>query len=151
HEEGRIRELVVWPEGAGQRWFPRDSTVHHILPIGFATNFLIKGMAGMSVGMLQHILSASPASRLYLLVNEINQNIEESRLDTPLRLSHFFAQVREEVGAAARLTESLNYSTTALVATFRYFSNNPEEAQAFGRVGGQVADQEAIANRAYSG
>lgn len=151
HEKGRIRELVIWPEVAGQHGFPRDSTVHHIHPIGFAANFLIKGRAAITVGMLQHIFSAAPASRLELIVNEINQNIEEYRLDTPLRLSHFFAQVREEVGAAARLTESLNYSPTALVATFRYFSNNPEEARAFGRVGGQVADQEAIANRAYSG
>ncbi|NZA27680.1 hypothetical protein H0E84_14965 [Luteimonas sp. SJ-92] len=99
--------------------------------------------------MLQQIFTTAPVDRLRSIVEEVNQNIEDYKLDSPLRLSHFFSQVREEVGNSASFTESLNYSPSGLIATFSYFARNSQEAQTYGRANGRSADEEAIANRAY--
>ncbi|MCD7099395.1 hypothetical protein [Stenotrophomonas sp. MMGLT7] len=89
-------------------------------------------------------------AKLQSFVDEINENIEGYKLDTNLRLSHFFAQVREEAGANARTVENLDYSPEGLKGTFSYFRRNPSEAELYGRTSAHSADQEAIANRAYS-
>jgi predicted chitinase len=36
------------------------------------------------------------------------------RLDTPLRLSHFFAQIRQEVGLSLKTEENFTYSVSGL-------------------------------------
>ena len=86
-------------------------------------------------------------------VDSVVKVIEQYRmkfgLNTDLRLGHFLAQVREEVGSEFKvLRENLNYRSDALRKTF---GNRFTEAQAreYGR-GVNSANQEMIANIAYA-
>lgn len=58
--------------------------------------------------------------------------------------------MRQEAGGSARLLEGFNYSVRGLIATYRYFRENPEEAERFGRTEELPADQVAIANLALA-
>lgn len=72
-------------------------------------------------------------------------------LNTNLRVAHFLAQVREEVGPKLKaIEENLNYSEKALISIFRVFRNNPELAEMYGRDEDSVADPVKIANFAYA-
>lgn len=85
-------------------------------------------------------------------VDSVVKVIEQYRmnfgLNTDLRLGHFLAQVREEVGTEFKvLRENLNYKSEALPKIFgKRFSN--AQAIEYGR-GINPANQEAIANLAY--
>ena len=86
-------------------------------------------------------------------VAEVVSIIEKYRdkfgLNTDLRLGHFLAQVREEVGSEFKvLRENLNYRSDALR---KIFGNRFTEVQAreYGR-GVNSANQEMIANIAYA-
>ena len=86
-------------------------------------------------------------------VDEVVEVIEKYRmkfgLNTNLRLAHFLAQVREEVGPEFKvLRENLNYHEDALQRVFgKRFTD--EQAEAYGRDEKDKANQEAIANLAY--
>ena len=83
------------------------------------------------------------------VVSAIDQYKDKFGLNTDLRLGHFLAQVREEVGSEFKvLRENLNYRSDALRKTF---GNRFTEAQAreYGR-GVNSANQEMIANIAYA-
>ena len=83
------------------------------------------------------------------VVSVIDQYKDKFGLNTDLRLGHFLAQVREEVGSEFKvLRENLNYRSDALRKTF---GNRFTEAQAreYGR-GVNSANQEMIANIAYA-
>lgn len=99
--------------------------------------------------MLAKVWPDADADRLQQFAEALDGKLEEYNLNTPERLSHFFAQVRVETGPSLRLRESMNYDAAGLKKTFSYFRNHPEEAERYGRKPGQAADQEAIANRAY--
>lgn len=86
-------------------------------------------------------------------VAEIVSIIEKYRdkfgLNTDLRLAMFLAQVREEIGSEFKVVrENLNYSSTALMKTYKAF--NSKLANEYGRSGGKKADQVVIANIAYA-
>ena len=71
-------------------------------------------------------------------------------INTNIRLAHFLAQVREEVGEEFKpISENLNYSNLALKNLFKTFKDNPELAEKHGR-NTQPANQEMIANIAYA-
>ena len=82
------------------------------------------------------------------VVSVIDQYKDKFGLNTDLRLGHFLAQVREEVGSEFKvLRENLNYKSEALPKIFgKRFSK--EQAIEYGR-GTNPANQEAIANLAY--
>lgn len=86
------------------------------------------------------------------VANIIDKHRNKFGLNTELRLKHFLAQVREEVGPNFEVKrENLNYSEEALIKTFKVFKDNPELADRFGRdEDTPVANQEAIANLAYA-
>ncbi|EPC4028648.1 glycoside hydrolase family 19 protein, partial [Aeromonas salmonicida] len=88
------------------------------------------------------------------IAEQINENAIEYKLDTTLRLSHFFAQVRQEAGAKCRVEEDFTYSSSGLIDLFSYFSINRSEAELYGYKNGvkyvSRENQEAIANRAYA-
>ena len=73
-------------------------------------------------------------------------------LDTNLRLAHFLAQVREEIGPEFKvIRENLNYKEEALL---KMWPNRitVEDAEKYGRDENTVrANQQAIANLVYSG
>src|SRR5574344_881912 len=73
-------------------------------------------------------------------------------VNTNLRLAHFLAQVREEIGDNFEpKAESLNYTEDALIKTFKVFKDKPELADMYGRdEDTPKANQEAIANLAYA-
>lgn len=73
-------------------------------------------------------------------------------LDTNLRLAHFLAQVREEIGPEFKvIRENLNYKEEALL---KMWPNRitVEDAEKYGRDENTIrANQQAIANLVYSG
>ena len=83
-------------------------------------------------------------------VVEILEKYKNFGINTNLRLAHFLAQVREEIGEEFKpISENLNYSNTALKNLFKVFKDKPELADKYGR-NTQPADQEMIANIAYA-
>lgn len=83
-------------------------------------------------------------------VAEILEKYKNFGINTNLRLAHFLAQVREEIGEEFKpISENLNYSNTALKNLFEVFKQKPELADKYGR-NIQPANQEMIANIAYA-
>jgi predicted chitinase len=122
---------------------------------------------------LKKIFPAGSEAHLGRIADELNTDLEKYKLDTPLRRAHFFAQVRQEAGAAlSAKQECLNYRPEVLIDKFGYFKKRPEEAQLDGRLeelrpiegaitgknssGGvkkrviRPADQVTIANKVYA-
>ena len=89
-------------------------------------------------------------------IDEVVSIIEKYRmkfgLNTDLRIAHFLAQAREEIGSNFKpISENLNYSSTSLPKIFvSTFGRNKELANTYGRTKYQKANQEMIANIAYA-
>ena len=89
---------------------------------------------------------------------ELNTDLPQYGLDSPLRCAHFCAQVMQEAGPALEAkSESLNYSPAALQANFSYYRDHPAEAAQDGyskdpETGKIVkpANQEQIADKVYA-
>ncbi|MBN3495506.1 peptidoglycan-binding protein [Vibrio neptunius] len=67
--------------------------------------------------MLQAVyprVSSSKQNLLQGIVDELNDHIEFYKLDTPLRRTHFFAQIMQETGPTLNMAEYTNYRTTVL-------------------------------------
>jgi predicted chitinase len=92
----------------------------------------------------------APLGRLAEMAKEVDLLVVSGRLDTRERLIHFLAQMRQEAGSSARLVEGFNYNVRGLIATYRYYRDNPEDAERFGRTEEHPADQVAIANLALA-
>ncbi|RDY67854.1 hypothetical protein DX912_08070 [Lysobacter soli] len=156
-EEPRGEKLPWWEDvAAGVEGFPANSRVWHFHAGGVVGNL---SRAAVTLEMLKKVFDArfdtaeamrAFEEKLWSFADEINRNLDAYKLNSNLRLSHFFAQVREEAGASARTVEILDYTPGALVANFSYFRRRPAEAEMYGRTAAHPADQEAIANRAYS-
>ncbi len=111
----------------------------------------------ITVDQLKKIFPSADDNYLKSVADELNTNLSKYKLDTILRRAHFFAQVREEAGAALKANEeNLNYKLSAL-SPFKYYRKHPEEAKKHARIDDprnkkkplQLANQEAIANHAY--
>lgn len=72
-------------------------------------------------------------------------------INTPLRMSHFLAQIDHESAGLTKLVENLNYSVQGLLATFSRNRITQAQAMNLGRIQGRPANQEAIANIIYGG
>jgi putative chitinase len=121
------------------------------------------GSAGVAAGVsisasqLQAIFPKAQASYLQQVANDLNPRLAACGLNTPLRLAHFFAQIREEAGPAMQATvENLNYSPDALKSLFSYYKQHPDEATQDGYAkdaSGKIvrgANQQTIANKIYA-
>lgn len=85
------------------------------------------------------------------IADMINRYGTRFGVNTPLRVAHFLAQVREEVGPILEpVSENLNYSANVLPKVFRAFRDAPELAERYGRTDVHSADKEMIANIAYA-
>ena len=84
-------------------------------------------------------------------VAEILEKYSNFGINTNLRLAHFLAQVREEVGAELKpISENLNYTEEGLKKTFKVFRDNPQLAEKYGKdEDTPKADPVKIANYAY--
>jgi putative chitinase len=72
-------------------------------------------------------------------------------IDTIREVASFLANINVESAGLTRLTESLNYSTEALIAKFGRHRISIEDARRYGRNAAHPADQEALANILYGG
>ena len=97
---------------------------------------------------------------LQKIADELNTDLAKYKLDTPLRKAHFFGQIRQESGPAAKgVEESFSYSCAALKDIFGYYARNHKEADIDGYVihtfpnGRKVVSRRAnamvIANKVY--
>ncbi|MBB5459700.1 chitinase [Paraburkholderia sp. Cpub6] len=148
-EQKRIEKLVWWDEvKAGLTGFP-TSDVFHIHPIGLVGNFA-RQPGKITVAMLQRIFTEASTNQLQVVVNELNPRLGDYKLDSRLRLSHFFAQIRQEAGTSLNTSENLNYRSFILSQKFSYFASHPDEAELYGKTASHPAQPEPIANRAYA-
>lgn len=157
-EKERIENLSWWQAAAPSLGMPLGAKVWSLHPVSLVGNFNRK--INITVGMLrlvfEGLLDSNEAEELLNeMSKQLNAQGEQYKLDTPLRLSHFFAQVRQEIGARCNVVEDLTYSTLGLQNTFRYFRMNSDEADLYGYTGNvkyvSEKNQIAIANRAYAG
>lgn len=100
--------------------------------------------------MLEILFPKTDKTDLNYVADLINNRLTSFGLNTPLRVAHFLAQVREEIGAEFKpISENLNYSEEALPKIFSKFRGN-DLANLYGRNKEHEANQEMIANIAYS-
>lgn len=150
HEQERIDNSVFWDELGGDASID-SGVVWHFNWIEFICGLVAHSQINVTLTMLKKVFSRGADAQLQLLADEINPRLVDYKLDTELRLSHFFAQVRVEVGDGYGLVESLSYRPEKLLS-FSYFRSRPHEAQLYGyKPGIQPANQVEIANRAYNG
>lgn len=100
--------------------------------------------------MLQILFNASDSKVLDEVANVINSLGSHFGINTNLRLAHFLAQVREEIGPKFEpRIESLNYSESSVLKTFKQIT--PAQAEQYARdEDTPVANQVAIANIVYA-
>jgi len=85
------------------------------------------------------------------VANIMGNELSAFGLKSNLEVGHFLAQFREEVGPDLEpKNENLNYKSTVLPKLFKIFRENPELAEQYGRNDEHKANQEMIANYAYS-
>lgn len=100
---------------------------------------------------LKEIFTTASDEAIDDMKGAFNDAYEKFSINTCLRKSHFFAQIREEVGGSIKSrVEDLHYREAALKKTFSYFRDRPEEAALYGRNDDHGADPVEIGNRAYA-
>ena len=163
-EKQRIKQISWWSEVAEKVGLPSWGKVYHFHPVGLQGVFTGKTFE-FTLDVMRRIyerLGSARNSDLREIADELNANIDFFKLDTPLRRTHFFAQILQETGDDLAVEEDFSYEANALISLFSYFRNNPEEARRHGykiRKGKikengtpmSQADYEAIANGAYGG
>lgn len=103
---------------------------------------------------LQFLLLAFPqnnAAGLAPWVEPTRQACVRWGIDTHREVCSFLANISIESGGLTTLTESLNYSTEALIAKFGRHRISVADAQRYGRNKDHPADQQALANILYGG
>lgn len=158
-EVERIEKLQWWDQANALKAFPRDPSIYHIHPIGLIGNFADIGFR-FALDMLLLLFPNANAGLLQEIANELNAHIDFYELDTPLRRTHFFAQVMQEAGSGLTVEEGFVWKASALTL-FKYFREHPDEAKLHGydkkrpiKADGTPMNQsdfEAIANGAYGG
>lgn len=101
---------------------------------------------------LKHLLRIEPIKSIIQmeLYNKYKELLDSANINTTLRLSHFFGQLKHESNLIPK-SESLNYSVKALLSLFGRHRITVEQADAYGRKIGQSANQEMLANILYGG
>ena len=98
---------------------------------------------------LTKILNTRDAAFVDKLLPGINEALVKFQINTPLRISHFLAQLLHESGNLLRTTENLNYGAPGLLSTFRkYFT--VEQATQYARKPERIAAR-VYANRMENG
>ncbi|MBV7549916.1 hypothetical protein KW849_26905 [Pseudomonas sp. PDM26] len=163
-EKQRIAQMGWWRDVAEKVGLPSWGSAYHFHPIGLVGAFNSNRFK-FSLKIMKSIYPGLPEERfgdLQKIAEELNANLDFFKLDTPLRRTHFFAQIRQETGKNLSVDEEFGYGGSALINLFSYFRDNPEEASRYGYKvrAGKIkenglpmsrADYEAIANGAYGG
>ena len=129
------------------------------VPLALPTSQTVPETAGtITKDQLKKIFASASDDYLKKVADELNTDLVKYGLDTILRRSHFFAQVRQEGGAGLEAkVESLQYSPDGLKGTFKYYRLHPKEAVTDGyerdaktRKITRGAEQETIGNNVYA-
>lgn len=99
---------------------------------------------GITIQQLKQITGVNDITFLTSAVNGINETLSKYNINTPLRISHFLAQIFHESGYLKALKENLNYSAQGLTKTFKKYFINEAAALPYAR------NQEKIANKVYA-
>lgn len=159
-EQKRIEKLVWWDEvKAGVSDLP-GADVFHVHPVGLVGNFG-RGEFQFTLAMMLQLFPRADRNALQEVADEFNAHLDVYKLDTPLRRTHFFAQIMQETGPSLKREEGFIWKASALKKTFSYFRKNTDKATEHGyhqirpikEDGSSMsqADFEAIANGAYGG
>ncbi|MGE6690770.1 hypothetical protein ACQKFE_22705 [Stutzerimonas stutzeri] len=136
-EKNRIKALSWWNAVASNLKLDARGKAWHFQPI----NLVI--MQNLSVSPAFELISAENMEMIFPASQEaireqvrvlFNKYAALFEINTPERISQFFAQVKAEVGdALVGKEEDLWYSTSALRSLFgRYFNHYPQEADELG-------------------
>jgi putative chitinase len=98
---------------------------------------------------LASVFPDADGEKLNAIARELDLRIVSGQLDTRERLIHFLAQMKQEAGDSARLVENLNYNPANLRVRYRFFRQNPDLSEQFGRTADHSADPVMIANLGY--
>ncbi|MFJ3368187.1 chitinase [Pseudomonas sp. NPDC086251] len=163
HEKERIDNFVFWDQLAGRAQMA-SSLIWHFHPVEFIRNMKAKGTFEFTLEMMRKIypsVGPSKYSDLQAIADELNTHTEFYKLNTPLRRSHYFAQVMQETGASLTVEEVFVWKASSLISSFSYFAAHPAAARAHGyettkpiKADGTTINQrdyEAVANSAYGG
>ena len=127
----------------------------HFHPVAFIET--LGKCAWLQKADVKRIYTAITEDHLHAVCNELNKCSSRHFLNTALRQSHFFAQVRQEAGPGMKTkAEDLSYPPQKLRSTFSYYDKHPLEADSDGYLKdstGRItrpASQETIANKAYA-
>lgn len=104
-----------------------------------------------SVEMIKTLFPKTNIQTIYKIETLLKDNFSNFGVNTTLRLAHFLAQVREEIGNEFKpMHENLNYSEESLPKVFKAFRNEFVLANKYGRNKYHPADEKMIANIAYA-
>ncbi|MGV6832634.1 MAG: glycoside hydrolase family 19 protein [bacterium] len=147
--EDRLEKLALFPKDiVGQGKTP---TFFH--PIALVDGFVNSGSGGcLRLEHIQGIFPIASDSKRKNVLNIFNEYCQAFEINTFLRIAHFFAQIKKEVGESINFkNENLNYSIKALKSgyPFAYFKTHHTQAELYGRGNGHAANQQMIANIAY--
>ncbi|MHC8384670.1 glycoside hydrolase family 19 protein [Pseudomonas sp. LB3P14] len=152
HESARIDKFVFWSKLSGRAEVPADGMVWHFHPIEIIRNFSSVSSELISKDQMKSMFPTSSESKREEVRGLFNKYAERFEINTPARISQFFAQVKTEVGAAlVGKSESLWYSVPALKSLFkRYFDTYPAEAEQLGYKRIEMAQYNALSPAAKS-
>lgn len=85
-----------------------------------------------------------------LLKTKYKSLLDKFKVNTTLRLAHFFAQIKAESGLKP-ISENLNYSVESLIKNFGRHRISIADANKYGYTSKQKANQQMLANILYGG
>lgn len=104
-----------------------------------------------SVEMIKTLFPKTNNETINKIETLLKNNFSNFGVNTTLRLAHFLAQVREEIGADFKpIHENLNYSEESLPKVFKAFRNEFVLANKYGRNKYHPANEKMIASIAYA-
>jgi predicted chitinase len=129
-EKERIKQMSWWGEVASQVGLPAHGKVYHMHPLALLNGFALADPLAITAEQLKLIFPHANDEGISSVLTEVNGRLTEFKLDTKLRQRHFFAQIKGEVGTAMKgVTESWEYSPTALKSFSAYYRAHPVEAE----------------------
>ncbi|RON51115.1 hypothetical protein [Pseudomonas frederiksbergensis] len=152
-EKKRIEKLGWWSDVAGKEGLSADGKIWHIHSIGLIGNFASASSQLISKNQMERMFPSSSDSKREEVRELFNKYAGRFEINTPARISQFFAQVKTEVGAAlVGKSESLFYAIPVLKSLFkRYFDTYPAEADQLGYKRIEMAQYNALSPAAKSG
>ncbi len=148
-----VRDMDAAIDAATNDNAPVDIKVNVSAPVADlpAQPALTKWQAMIDTALLKLAFPANTVAELAEWVEPTRAACAHWGIDTLREIASFLANINVESAGLTRLTESLNYSTDALIAKFGRHRISVADAQKYGRKSGQSANQEMIANLLYGG